>query len=302
LGVSSTRSSQLKIRCVRIGTAPDAEDKSPNRASVRPRLCLARGHAGDVVVYVRRPSEHYLASVQQLLKASHKIPGPNPIEYRPAIEGYATHVADRMHVVKYDPSNWADGDIVRQFLATFVPELDIGNVGPARRVNRSLSAEAMTVLAEYRSRIWPDGHNRFTSDTNRVVNALDACDIEVAGGRAPHLHDHVARMVDQASTDLLWLRDEHAITFDGIDYSDIRPAADRHRPVPGVDSICPVDVGRRDELMWQVMYHLAQDEVASQTPEIASSEDPAIPSTRRFARRIAGLVRRHRRHSTGTSG
>ena len=212
------------------------------------RRMLSLGHTVEVVVYVRRPSEHYLSSVQQLLKASHRIPGPNPVAYRPTIEGYANHVADRMHVVEYDRSDWPDGDILRHFLTAFVPDANACASVPLEDVNESLSAEAMSLLAEYRERIWPDQHNRFTEDTNLVVRALAASDMEVAGDRAPSLHEHVARRVDQTSTDLPWLRETHGIVFDGVDYSAIQPAADHHPPLASVDCMCPVDSSRRDEL------------------------------------------------------
>jgi hypothetical protein len=263
------------------------------------RRMLNLGHTVEVVVYVRRPSEHYLSSVQQLLKASHRIPGPNPITYRPTIEGYANHVADRLHVVQYDRDKWRDGDILRHFLTVFVPDADVREMVPVKQVNESLSAEAMSLLAEYRSRIWPAEHNRFTADTNRIVQALVASDREVAGNRVPCLHDDVARMVDQTSTDLPWLRDRYGIDFGGVDYSAILPAAGHHPPFPSVDSMCQVDAGRRDELMWRVIHHLAQEGVADGTSELASAGAPAAPSTKSLPRRLAGVVRKRGRRSTG---
>jgi hypothetical protein len=261
------------------------------------RRMLGLGQTVEVVVYVRRPSEHYLSSVQQLLKASHRIPGPNPVAYRPTIEGYADHVADRMHVVEYDRSDWPDGDIVRHFLTAFVPDANACASATLREVNESLSAEAMSLLAEYRERVWPDQHNRFTEDTNRVVRALAAGDAEVAGDRVPSLHEHVARTVDQASTDLPWLRETYGIVFDGVDYSAIEPATDHHAPFASVDCMCRVDSGRRDALMWRVMHHLANDAGTDGTGGAAVAEPPAVRSARSLRRRIAGAVRRQGRNA-----
>jgi hypothetical protein len=265
------------------------------------RRMLSLGHSVEVVVYVRRPSEHYLSSVQQLLKASHRIPGPNPVAYRPTIEGYANHVADRVHVVKYDRDNWHDGDILHHFLTAFVPDADMRAMAPMTHVNESLSAEAMSLLAEYRSRVWPNEHNRFTEDTNRIVHALAASDSEVAGNRVPCLHDDVARMVDQSSSDLPWLRDRYGIDFGGVDYSAIQPAAGHRPPFASVDCMCPVDADRRDELMWRVIHRLAQDGAADETVEPASARPSAAPNTRRLTRRFAGVVRRHGRRPTSGS-
>jgi hypothetical protein len=265
------------------------------------RRMLGLGHSVEVVAYLRRPSEHYLSSVQQLLKASHRIPGPNPVAYRPTIEGYANHVADRLHVVQYDRDSWHDGDILHHFLTSFVPDVDLRDAVPAERVNESLSAEAMSLLAEYRSRVWPDEHNRFTEDTNRVVQALAASDGEVAGNRVPCLHDDVARTVDQSSVDLLWLRDRYGIDFGGVDYSAIRPAAGHHPPFASVDCMCRVDADRREELMWRVMHRLAQDGAADKPAELSSARPSAAPSTRSLSRRLAGAVRGRGRHPTSGS-
>jgi hypothetical protein len=270
--------------------------------TLRDRLRSLGGHTIDVVVYIRRPSEHYLASIQQLLKASHRIPGPNPIEYRRTIEGYTEHVADNTVVVKYDRANWPDADILRQFLTAFVPQVDVSISGSGREINRSLSSEAMSLLAEYRRWIWPDAHNQFTSDTSRLISALELSDIEVGGDAAPRLHDQVARRVDETSTDLLWLRDTHGITFDGIDYSEIRPAPGRHPPVQCVDEICPIDPDRRRWLTSRAMYHLARGEVAGRWPAMGFPPDAAVPSAGRLRGRIARLFSKQRRHPTVGGG
>ena len=266
--------------------------------SLRDRLCSLGGRTIDVVVYVRRPSDHYLASIQQLLKASHRLPGPNPIEYRRTIDGYAKHVADSVNVIKYDRSNWPGADILRQFLDSFVPQANVSILESSREVNRSLSSEAMSLLAEYRRSIWPEAHNQFTTDTDRLVRALELSDVEVTGGAAPRLHEEIARRIDEASTDLLWLRDTHGITFDGVDYSEIGLAPGRRPPIHHVEDICPIDPDRRRELTSRAFYHLAREEVAAPRPAMGSPRDAAIPSAGCIGGRIAGLFNRRRRHPT----
>lgn len=251
-------------------------------------LSLAEAAELVVVVYVRKPSEHYLASVQQLLKASYRIPGPNPVGYRPTIEGYDRHVADHMHVVEYDRAAWVDGDIVQHFLTTFVPSVDL-SIQPRKPVNETLSAEAMSVLAEYRSRFFPDQNNRFTSDTSTVIRALTKSDSEIDGDRGPRLHDHIARAVDQTSRDLPWLRDKYGITFDGVDYSDIRRAEGPHDDLPTVDRMCPVDVRRREELIWRVVHYLAHGGKLAEEPLALSDHDSVGTSKRQIAQWIASL-------------
>lgn len=226
-------------------------------AELRRRL-LSLADVVDVeaIAYVRRPSEHYLASIQQRLKGAYSIPAANPIDYRQAIEGYDVHVADRMHVVRYDRASWCDGDIVQHFLATLLPGAE-KVVSSARMVNESLSAEAMSILAEYRRRFWSHEDNQFTPDTNKVVRALSAIEEKAGDARRARLHDHIAQVIDLTSTDVLWLRDTHGVTFDGIDYAAVRPASDRPQPYANVESICPVDESRRADLLWEVVHQLA---------------------------------------------
>jgi hypothetical protein len=211
-------------------------------------------------------------------------------------------VADNTVVVKYDRANWPDADILRQFLTAFVPQVDLSIPASGREINRSLSSEAMSLLAEYRRSIWPEAHNRFTSDTDRLISALELSDSEVAGDAAPRLHDQVARTVDETSTDLLWLRDTHGITFDGIDYSEIRPAPERHPPVQCVDDICPIDADRRRWLTSRAIYHLAREEAAGPWPAMGSPQEAAVPSARRIRGRIARLFSKPRRHPTEGGG
>jgi hypothetical protein len=226
-------------------------------ASLDERLRRLGDHI-DVAAYVRRPSDHYLSAVQQTLKASHRIARPGPVVYRATLEGYARHVADCLKVVKYDPAAWQGRDILRHFLNSFVPTAHAVTTAPPQQVNSSFSAEAMAVLAEYRRRIWPDNNNLFTPDTDQLVRALIAADIEVDGKRSPRLHDQIRLAIDHASIDLTWLRDEHGIVFDGINYDAIHPAPRRPATPQTIEDICVVDADRQAELMYRLLHRLTQ--------------------------------------------
>jgi hypothetical protein len=241
-------------------------------ASLNERL-RRLGDAVSVVAYVRRPSDYYLSAVQQTLKASHRISGPGPVAYRSTLEGYAKRVADQMHVMKYEPAAWPDRDIVRHFLTSFVPGGHAFATVGSQRVNSSLSAEAMALLAEYRRRIWPYDNNRFTPDTNRLVHALLAADKKVGGDCRPHLHNNIRWAIDHESIDLKWLRTEFGVVFDGIDYSAIHSVADRRPAAREVDDICPVDTKRQADLTFQLLRQLTQDPPRLDSQEAHPSRD-----------------------------
>jgi hypothetical protein len=219
------------------------------------------GGSVEVIAYVRRPSDQYLSSAQQILKGSHVIKPVAPIRYRAPLEGFA-RIADRIHVVKYDRADFPGGDIVRHFIETFMPEArDIAEgVGAATVVNTTISAEGMFILARYRRVNHRRQRNRFTSDTDRLLEAIRAADVAVGGDLRPRLLEPVRAAIDLASADLIWLRDVYGIVFGGIDYDRIvAPAMPiremKHRP-KRIDEICVVDPERLDKLTMRTLYAL----------------------------------------------
>jgi hypothetical protein len=227
------------------------------------RIVRSLGDTVEVVAYVRRPSDQYLSSAQQILKGSHVIKPVAPIRYRAPLEGFA-RIADRMHVVKYDRSAFPEGDIVRHFLQTFLPEArDIGEAGVVSAVNTTISAEGMSILARYRRINHRRERNRFTADTDRVIEAIRAADAAVEGDLRPRLLDPVRSAIDLGSLDLLWLSDTYGVVFDGIDYDRIvapsLPIREmKYRP-KRIDEICVIDPKRLDKLTMRTMHLLATE-------------------------------------------
>lgn len=215
------------------------------------------GDRVDVVVYVRRPSDHYLSMMQQTLKASHKVRQPQPTSYRATLEAYAKHVADDLWVFPYDRTKWPDHNILRHFLGTFLPGAELPLDQVKQRPNQSLSAEGIAILAEYRRTFWPSANAQFTPDTQSLIRALSEADADLGGAPRPQLHEPVRRFIDHASTDLLVLRDEHGIVFDGVDYDAVD---DPHQPVPAADTVedvCQVDATRKSQLALHALHRLA---------------------------------------------
>jgi hypothetical protein len=226
-------------------------------------ILRAVGDSVEVVAYVRRPSEQYLSSAQQILKGSHVIKPIAPIRYRGAIEGFA-RIADRMHVVKYDRATFPNGDIAGHFLATFVPEArgvaDAPGAGVAA-VNATISAEGMAILAAYRRINHRRRRNRFTADTDRVLRAIRDADAAVGGQVRPRLLDAIREEIDLQSNDLIWLRDTYGIVFDGIDYdrivAPVLPIRETKRRPQGIAEICEIDPERYEEILMRTMQALA---------------------------------------------
>ena len=121
----------------------------------------------EVVAYLRRPSDFYLASTQQGLRADHRVRPLAAVEYRAPLEGFAA-IADRLQVFKYDRALFPGGDVLRHFIERFCPEL-AGEEPPRLDANVSLSTEALAILAAYRRLHHPDKARRFTEDTELLA-------------------------------------------------------------------------------------------------------------------------------------
>jgi len=228
------------------------------------------GDSVEVIAYVRRPSDQYLSSAQQILKGPHIIKPVAPIRYRGPIEGF-TRIADQVHVLKYDRAGFPGGDIVRHFLQTFTPEalagVATGGGGDVAAVNATISAEGMAILAAYRRVNHRRRRNRFTADTDRVLRAIRAADLAVGGNTRPRLLASVRDEIDLASADLLWLRDAYGIVFDEIDYERIvapdLPVREMKRRPKSIGEICEIDAARYEKVLMRSMHALAARDVAA---------------------------------------
>jgi hypothetical protein len=149
------------------------------------------GRQVEIVCYVRPPSEYYLSRVQQQLKASWAIDPVRPVAYRRSLAA-AMAASDRLHVIPYNRSQFAQGDIVADFADRFVPEAkaELRN-GTAPDRNASMSAEAMAILQDFRRTHHANENDRFTRDTGLLRRRLAQRQAELGGDWRPKLLPHV---------------------------------------------------------------------------------------------------------------
>lgn len=184
------------------------------------------------VAYLRRPSEHYLAVLLQVLTASAAPPPPAPARYRPALESYrAAFGAETVAARLYDRARLEGGDIVADFCARDLAAfgVDPAKLSPAERPNDTLTAEAIDLLARYRRAFHPGRDGVYSEDTSLLRAALAEAE-RGCGAPRPRLRPWVAAMIDDASGDALWVRDAFGVVFPGLDYD--RLAAARPAPFP----------------------------------------------------------------------
>jgi hypothetical protein len=162
-----------------------------------------------------------------------------------------------------------------------------------RRSNETLSAEAMSISVLMRRKVAAGRRGSVDPEHRLLLALLRELDAELGGASKPRLKTHVAAAVTRASTELLWLRDERGIEFDGIDYDAVDGSMPDHMDgMREIREICEFDPGRRDLLIARLlqtglMAKLKMDRVNQMLPL------DRVLRTRRQLRSLVAPLTRH---------
>lgn len=174
----------------------------------------------SVVAYVRDPAGYYVSSMQQRVKASHEIRTAEKFRLRAKVclSRYLEAFDGNVTVRSAERAALVDGDVVQDFLASFVPESEKwrSKIDTAQ-LNESMSAEAMCIMQRLRRHGWPDQNGHFDASSHRVWRLLQEHAEARPQTRAklrPEIH---ARFVQGHRPDLEFLDDQFGIRFDGTD-------------------------------------------------------------------------------------
>lgn len=177
-----------------------------------------------VIAYLRRPSDYFLSSLQQKLKASSQVRQPRFPDYRAVIESFAADFPADLALRCFHRDCLAEGDIVADFLASCLADsgLQAGDLADPGRRNETLSAEAMDILRRFRAEFHAGREDLFTADTVALRKALVRIEARLSPP-PPRLLPGVAEAVDYGpgATDALWLRDRRGVAFPGYDYARV---------------------------------------------------------------------------------
>jgi hypothetical protein len=217
----------------------------------------------EIVLYVRKPSAHYLSSVQQVLKASSRIPLPGALSLRKVIEAIELNFKINPSVIEYDRSKFFKADISSDFINRVLPELQSDlDYTSVHTYNESLSAESMAILQDYRAINHGNADNIVTRDSKRLLRVLQWVEKNYQLKKPPVLIEQVAQYIDCSSTELLYLANNYGVHFSGIDYESI--AESQHNPYASfskVADICVVDEGLKNKILMLALNELAKPKV-----------------------------------------
>jgi hypothetical protein len=209
----------------------------------------------EIVIYVRRPSEYFLSSVQQKLRAAHGVRGVGAVKYRGTIDRYRTRVADKLHVIPFNRRRLYHTDIASDFAWRFIPDcLDEVESAVVGAVNETVSAESMSVLQSYRLVNHPDREDIPTPDTQALIKLLRNIERDNDQFSRPKLRPEVAAAVESKSmSEVAWLEANFGVSFEKLTTPEANSPAMDSTLMP-IDSICEVDPEKRDRLLMLTLH------------------------------------------------
>lgn len=218
------------------------------------REMLAKVNAGSTkcVVYFRRPGAHFLSRLQQSVKNTHKIPKFHGHIERTLAEYTDVFCDDDFIIRVFDRDDLIGGDIVTDFCAAVLPQDRIkpDELTTASFANETLSAEAITILMEFRSHFFGDLPNKKTLEVASLIDALRSIDVELEFQR-PKLRAGVAEAIDYSTLTPLVLRDRFGVEIRDFDYVRLERGALLAEPDPitPLESLIEIDQSRRKEVL-----------------------------------------------------
>jgi len=216
------------------------------------------GGTVTIVAYIRRPSEFYLSSLQQHVRASATLSQVKAPPYRKVLEQYKAHIPCTIRVFAYDRSAWPNRDILRHFASEFIPEVGELSSDGAPSVNASISIEGIKILMDYRKHFHGKQEGVFTADTRQLVRALKQADQEIPRSTPSCLRPEIAAKLDYTFTELIWLKEEYGVEFKEIEYDRIkeRSTSEGQRP-SDIAEIAEIDQERLRQVQLHVMHSLS---------------------------------------------
>ena len=211
-----------------------------------------------VVVCIRQPSQWYLSSQQQKIKASGKFLHPQAVLIKEDLQACTTMFDGKVEVIKFERESLKENDISCEFFHRYIPDAySLLSSQTAQVKNESSSAESMQILQTYRQIIHPDLNEFHMSDSTLLQHILRTIEEKEDLYHRPSLVPEVAKYIDSCSTDFLWLKEKYGVEFDGMDYTAIQenknnPYSEFHQ----VSDICNLDENIMHKLTMHVLAQL----------------------------------------------
>ncbi len=269
------------------------------------RLRLLLSDVSDditICVYVRNPADRYQSGVRQAVKSRGAFKPPGPLRIRGFLEAIEEEFGRPPVARAYERSLLADGDIVQDFVGSFLAGVvGLETLASISR-NESLSTEATSILMAYRRTVIPESIGFTHPAAKSLQRILETVDPTVPRTGREALTDDLRVQILRASDELDWLRSHFGLEFPGVQY----PVVDGGPPpdfgsYSSLESVCVVDEARREELQQRVTEHLMDLSRTVRSLEGLSSKAKAarqLDAWRRIAEKARSRVTRSLHRST----
>lgn len=217
---------------------------------------LAQFEEVQFICYVRHPASRYLSGVLQKLRHSGRIPHPPKQSFRPIIQSYQ-EVAPVV-VRAYDKDVLREGDIVKDFLHHFIPNMPPDSFIEAERSNNeALSAEVSSLIQQYRRIVHPDDDDVVYPEDKRLAHTLSRIAKEKGLTRSASLKPSLARYIEKQSRgELNWLEENYGIRFPLYDFQKEVTAPEDPLEIDLLRDVCEIDEQIERRLLLHAVHYL----------------------------------------------
>lgn len=206
------------------------------------------------IIYIREPAGLYLSRLQQASRVSGIVKHPSAVSIRQDVERLELVYGRRLQIRAFQRHSLIGGDIVEDFVTSFLSEYLDPTLVPSIRVNESISAEAMVIASSFRRVVWPNDDRIPFPKSWRILMEIKSCEADFPSINKPVLRGSLAEQIRKASSDYIWLKENYGIVFHTLNYEEIDgtevPYNDGYKNISG---IIEVDWERYDQIVYSIL-------------------------------------------------
>ena len=205
-----------------------------------------------IVAYLRRPSSHFVARLQQKLKAQHALVTPERIIYSNYLAAWKK--VGNLDLREFNQAKLHNGDVVQDFWNRELKDLPFSRVAASStRQNRSLSAEGLYLLQRFRQSRYPQQEGVIFRDSDALLRRImlaEQSNHENVSFTRLKLHKQIRDFVDYSTPDNEVLKSDFGFQFDFQKQDRIVDQASLQSPVEPsqLSDLVPINMQKVDLL------------------------------------------------------
>jgi len=173
------------------------------------------------IIYIRDPAERYLSNLQQSSRNSGVVRSPSAELIRKNIEHLESVFDRKLQIRAFQRDQLIDGDIVKDFVSSYLSDYFDPSLIPTTRANESISAEAMEISVNFRRVVWPNDNRVSFPKSRKLLSEVERVENTYTTVNKPILRYGIVNQIQRASIDYIWLKDKYEVSFDTMDYAKI---------------------------------------------------------------------------------